>query len=579
VIGIERLRQLSDHAFYRLVRLSLDRMLYGAHAGTDEIESSVGLTLSLLALPGAFLSLLLFNKYGSLLRLLRGQVHFDPYAASLPDEYFFIVLSMLVSAAVGLWKWDSIFLNRRDYLNLVPLPISTRTIFGANLLALLIFAGLFSLDVNAASAILFPVVVSSSQESFLFFGKIFVGHFAAIATASLFSFLFVFAAAGASMALLPARYFRTGTALLRSSIAVGFLALFSSSFTVSTLLQRGLHLHDSRLRFLPSLWFLGVCQWARGAVSPEVITLALFAAEALVCTLVISAVGYGLAYNRHFITTAERVEGSNAASSTAVLPIAGRLLDRMILTSPFQQAAFRFVVKTLARSDRHRTVLTAFLSAAAVIATQLLVTSGVQFSGPDHVPAASLLATPLMFIYCLVTGVRFSFDVPVELAGNWIFRFLLPPTLSECSVFAQKTLLILVMPVIFLFTPMFLYGWGWRIAIVETIFLISLSWIAAAALVANFQKLPFTCAPGGFRHGALVKVVLYVVGFVGFSFVIATIEHWALLHIARMLVFVPVLVIARWSIRVMQSNQMDMEKQITFEDTASYEIAVLKLTY
>ena len=93
--------------------------------------------LSLLALPGALYSTLLFEKYSTLLLWMRGQHNFDPVTATVPDEYFFIVLSMVVTGAVAVWRWDSIFPDRRDYVNLVPLPISTRVIFLANLTAIL----------------------------------------------------------------------------------------------------------------------------------------------------------------------------------------------------------------------------------------------------------------------------------------------------------------------------------------------------------------------------------------------------------------------------------------------------------
>lgn len=164
-------RGVGDSALYQLMQLKLGRMLYGANADSEEVDSGIGVSLSLLALPGAFLALLLFNKYGSLLRFLRGQIKFDPYAASLPDEYLFIVLAMVVSGGIALWKWDALFLDRRDIVNIVPLPVRTHQIFTANLLAIFVFAAIFCLDVNAASAVLFPLVVSASQESFLFFGK------------------------------------------------------------------------------------------------------------------------------------------------------------------------------------------------------------------------------------------------------------------------------------------------------------------------------------------------------------------------------------------------------------------------
>jgi hypothetical protein len=51
--------------FPLLVRLSMNRIFHGSHAGEEELNISMGLLLALLALPGGFASLLLFDKYGS----------------------------------------------------------------------------------------------------------------------------------------------------------------------------------------------------------------------------------------------------------------------------------------------------------------------------------------------------------------------------------------------------------------------------------------------------------------------------------------------------------------------------------
>src|SRR5271154_5323582 len=150
--------------FWRMVQLFVARIFRGGgDADTEGLDLGIGLVLTLLALPGGFVSLFLLNKYGTLLQWLRGITHIDTLAIVLPDEYFFIVLSMTVTGAVAVWRWDAIFPDRRDYMNLVPLPISTRSIFFANLVAVLFLVGLIAFDVNAASCILFPMVVAASQ--------------------------------------------------------------------------------------------------------------------------------------------------------------------------------------------------------------------------------------------------------------------------------------------------------------------------------------------------------------------------------------------------------------------------------
>jgi hypothetical protein len=116
-----------------LLSLFVARMFHGGdEPGSEQLGLGIGAVLTLLAMPGLLVSLLMFEKYGSLIRFLRGDGVFDPFTAAIPDEYFFIVLSMTVTGAAALWRWDSVFLDRRDHTNLVPLPVSLRTIFFAN---------------------------------------------------------------------------------------------------------------------------------------------------------------------------------------------------------------------------------------------------------------------------------------------------------------------------------------------------------------------------------------------------------------------------------------------------------------
>lgn len=201
-------RQVSDRPFGRLVRVFLFRVFHGSGEDSDDLDFGLGLILALLALPGGFSSLLLFGKYASILQWMGGIKSFDPLAAAMPDEYFFIVLSMAVTGAVAVWKWDSIFPDRRDYMNLVPLPIHLWTIFAANLVALLVLAGLLAVDVNAASAVLYPTVVSASQQTFQFFFEFAGVHAVTVTVASIFAFLAVFSILGISMAILPPTAFR-----------------------------------------------------------------------------------------------------------------------------------------------------------------------------------------------------------------------------------------------------------------------------------------------------------------------------------------------------------------------------------
>src|SRR5690349_309509 len=101
-----RWQKFSQTPFGLLLRLFVARMFRGGESGGEDLNLGVGVILILLAMPGTLVSLLMLEKYGSLIRFLRGQGAFDPYKATAPDEYFFIVLSLVVTGVAALWRWD-----------------------------------------------------------------------------------------------------------------------------------------------------------------------------------------------------------------------------------------------------------------------------------------------------------------------------------------------------------------------------------------------------------------------------------------------------------------------------------------
>src|ERR1043166_7910769 len=94
--------------FGRLVSHFGMRLFSGmGEAGEGGLGLSVGAIMAMLAAPGAFISILLFDKYSSLLRWIRGAgrlTPFDPYAASLSDQYFFFAFSMTITGIVTVLK-------------------------------------------------------------------------------------------------------------------------------------------------------------------------------------------------------------------------------------------------------------------------------------------------------------------------------------------------------------------------------------------------------------------------------------------------------------------------------------------
>ena len=568
--------QSAPRPFIRLVRLFLDRTFHGGdESGAGELDLSLGLVLSLLALPGALYSTLLFEKYSTLLLWMRGQHNFDPVAATVPDEYFFIVLSTVVTGAVAVWRWDSIFPDRRDYVNLVPLPISTKVIFLANLTAILCLAGVLAVDVNAASALLYPLAASSGQETFRYVAQIAGMHVLTVLLASVFSFLAVFATVGVLMAALPYIVFRRISIYLRSLIIVALVSLLSTSFAVPSMIG---NLPQTWIRFLPTVWFLGLSQLLHGSANPALAKLGSLSWKGLGFLFFTALAGYSMSYRTYFARIPEAaavISGVRRESVSWLFP----LFDRMLLRTPFERAGYRYAIKTLFRSEHHSLVVAGFSALAIVIASQVLFAA---LSGGElnvgGFPSAEVLSVPLILAYSILLGLRLAFEIPVDLQANWIFRLLAVKRSSECIPLVRKIMLTFVIPWLVAFaTPIYAYLWGWAIAGFHVLIVTLLSLVLAQILLVGYRKVPFTCSYPPFRDSAIVTVLSCVLGYFVFVVFISELECRALLN---PLYVVPLILIgpAAWYVTsVFGETIADVDKQIIFDDSTPAPFELLDL--
>src|SRR5579863_7311604 len=565
--------------FGRLVQIFVERIFRGGgDADTEGLDLGIGLVLTLLAMPGGFVSLLLFDKYGSLLQWLRGQSNVDPLLIAFPDEYFFIVLSMTVTGAVAVWRWDAIFPDRRDYINLVPLPISTRTIFFANLVAVLFLVSLIAVDVNAASCVLFPAVVGATQTQFLFFAKFAVVHAVGVVLASIFAFFAVFAVLGLVMAVLPPRAFRRTSAYIRGVVVVYLVTLLCTSFAVPDMLRRANGPAPSWTLLMPSCWFLSLCQSWRGRANPLMLQLARLALPSVALVVVVALCAYAASYQRHFVRIAEIAETAGAATGHRRSRLTV-LLDRLVLHTPFQRGCFRFVWKTLLRSEPHRLVLTAIAGLGLVLASQALMTA---FEGASSWRAAALapeaLSIPYILTFLIIVGLRVVFEIPAELRSNWIFQLMLDPDRQECEPLARTVILSAVLPLaVAVAFPLYVYLEGIVIASLHTLLVITWAVLLTNILLIRFRKLPFTCTFPVFKQHSIVILLSFVFGFLIYAVSTPEFEASALKEPLRMLGLVPVAAVAWYVPYHFARRTTDMERKLIFEESATRTIESLQL--
>jgi hypothetical protein len=570
----DKARSFAEKPFGRLLRLFIGRIFHGDN--DSELTFSMGLLLALLPIPGGFYAVFLFEKYSTLLQWMRGEHIASPIIAAMPEEYFFIVLSMAVTGVIAVWRWDSIFPDRRDYMNLVPLPVKSRTIFLANLTAVFAVAIGLAIDLNAASALLFPLAIGASVDSFSFFVHFMWVHALNVVVASIFSFFSVFLVVGLLMALLPYNAFRRISLYVRSAVVAWFVAMLATSFAVPVNLR---DMSVSYTRFVPAVWFLGLAQSilnpGASAFMAEMGRVAMIASGVV---LISSMAIYIISYRSRFMRIAETVGNAGRDASTRASRLFA-VLDKAVLRSPFERAGYRFAIKTLFRSEQHSLILGAFVAFGAVVASQFLfsafrdgVASQVRWAAPE------LLAIPLILSYCIVVGLRLAFEIPTELRANWIFRFCVDKRKNEARSLSLKLILSFVLPWVWLMAaPLYAIFWGLRTGALEAVVVTVWSFLLAEILLVKFRKLPFTSPYPQFRHSAVVLALSYILGFFVFVVMTAQLEYWALFSPVAAVVLITIPVLGWYAIYRIRLDIPAVDNEITFDEDAASGFELLDL--
>ncbi|MGB2591618.1 MAG: hypothetical protein WA853_13295 [Candidatus Acidiferrum sp.] len=562
----------SQRPFPSLLRVFIGRVFHGGgDSAASELEVGLGVVLILLAMPGVFVSLLLFEKYSTLLRWMRREGSFDPFVSTIPDEYFFIVLSMVVAGAAAVWRWDALFLDRRDYTNIVPLPVSLRRIFFANFAAILLLAGVLTLDVNAGSFVLFPVVVAGSQDSLTLFLRFGAGHAVAVVFASAFSFFAVFAIIGLLMALLPYGLFRRVSLYMRFVIALSFIALLATSLAVSPLLAHATRPDKLPLQFLPPVWFLGICEtvWGNGG-KPFFAAMTHTALLAFGIALAVAMLSYALAFRRSFIRIPETAEVSPLARSQFhLLPV--NQFDRVVLREPAQRACFHFITRTLLRSESHLQIASACFAMGLVLSVQSIA-SALHGNLADALrfPTEDLLAIPFLLAFSLIAGIRFAFEAPSELRANWIFALLIDPNALQTRPVARKVLLTFSLaPLVPLCLVSSWLLWGFGEALLHTVIFIACTVALVELLLLRFRKIPFTCSYPQFQSSSTLTFVAILFGFAVFAVYLPELDLWSLAEPWRACFFLPLVGAVLLGVQQYRKQMLDMDKQLIFEESSA----------
>lgn len=568
---------MRERAFRMLVAHFVKRVFASEEEqGSGSAGLGVGAVLAILAAPGAFASIFLMDKYSTLLQWFRGQANFNPYRASVGDEYFFVVLSMTITGLVMVLRWNRLLPDGRDFANLAVLPIPIRNIFLANFTGLLGLALLFGTDVNAVSSFLFPVFVTASDGSFAAFARIAVAHAAAVFSASLFSFFAVFALVGVLMLVLPNRLFRPVSIGVRIVLVVVLLSEFLSNLFLQLFTGRLPHLREAYMQWLPAYWFLGIYERVGGFANTRMNALGQEAWTALAAAIAIAVAAYGLCYRRHFLRLAEALDmvGGARRSFRAVLPEA---LARRLFRSAFEHGCHSFLGKVLSRSERHLMFFGGYLGIGLVMAAQTAADGATGGSG-RALPSTEWLAVPFILALFVVTGLRFAFDMPARLEANWVFRVAAENASERPDAMARRFLLWAVVPwEVLAAGGVTARQFGWAVAAEHAATLVLLTVLLIDAVLAGFRKIPFTCSMQIETKQLLFRFLACGLGVLIVVPMLAHFERWMMEAPGRFAVLAVLAAGAWYGLRRYKRAMLPAENGVIFEEQGSSAFELLKL--
>ena len=309
--------------FSVLVRLFFSRFFDKESLSPQgDAEANVVQTLGMLAAPGGLISLILY---------FNPQIKVGWSLVSVRS--LFLSASMAVIAFIVVFEWDALFLDRRDYQVLLPLPLPLWKLFVAKMTAFVVFLGLFLAAINVCATLFWPSVFDPGN-----YFVVMATHLLVVIAAGLFSALAAACVQGLLLALVPARIFRTVATASQTILMSGLVMLFFLCPLFAGGIQMLVQAHSGVARYIPAYWFAGLYERLRPATgNPALLNLGKMALPGLGWALATFALTHLPGYRRQARKLIEAPPSNPAGPGRLRVALNGAL-DRLLLKDPVQQA-------------------------------------------------------------------------------------------------------------------------------------------------------------------------------------------------------------------------------------------------
>jgi hypothetical protein len=180
--------------------------------------------------------------------------------------------------------------------------------------------------------------------------------------------------------------------------------------------------------------------------------------------------------------------------------------------------------------------------------------------------------------YFLILGLSCSFDVPVALRANWLFRITVDRESQKCVPLARKMIFVFLLPaLVFFCLPLYARFGGWEVGLVHTAVVTVMCILFTEFLLVKFRKIPFTCSLPNFKSHSIVVILLYIIGFFAFSIITATAEHWAFADQIRFLAFILVVICVGLGLRYWRQSLTYLDTRIIFDEISPSAVETMDL--
>src|ERR1017187_6171053 len=409
------IRERDRSQFEVLVRHLIYRFFHNELLASDDETKRVMLVSYAATLPSFVLTLFLYFIYNF---ALPPRPYPRPFWSQIGDHYFFVMYSFLIMGAAAVYEWDLLFPNLLDVFVLSVLPISTRRLFFARVLALTIFLGLVLVGTSILGTLSFPVVADLPR-----FGYHLLAHALSVLMSGTFAAASFLALQGILLNTVGQHIFRRITPLLQGGSMMLLLAVLLFYPAVCHSIIPLLTSDSTAVRCFPPFWFLGIYERILQGPSalPIFSQLARTACSALLLMLSIVLLTYPLAYRRR---VRQLIEGAGAIDnpSHAAAPLR-RILHTVILRHPAQRAVFHFVSQTILRTQRQQVMLGMYgdLALAVTISNMVVLHIAAGHLRPSLLPYGIRTAVPIMAFWTIV-ALSSIVSAPIDRRCSWLFH-------------------------------------------------------------------------------------------------------------------------------------------------------------